>query len=592
MAAIAATAVTDDAGAGDGTTTTSMPPPAPRPPKRKVVLEEDAYSEAIEAIIERDFFPDVPKMQNQLEWLEAIQSGDPAQIKRAQQSIALRRAGLVANLPSGTRAGTSVHGTRSILRTPAMTPLAPELATPSTAAAVAQQQQHASAAAAPRAPAMGLDSFLSKFTGEDNASFEQLQEASLARKRAKVSHHLEDKNTQLLLQGTNPTEEYGSSGQQPGTLITWKHVPKSSLYYDSSQRSVVPYTEGELRSTAQGAPRSISHAATRIAQQTEEEQQQQQQKPPSLPPAAAATAGQLGEASDAAGAAAAAQASKAGSAGASAPPPHGTKGYNYMSTPALAPGVEASPLMTWGTIASTPLRLEVDPAAAGGDPLGISGLGLEDWEGAEDAAAGPAFKLPQQRRREVAAMAYIAKRQASSAQARRRSRTPLLDALRRTGTGGRAGAAVGTPQRPLSAAGLKLAAKLRGGSTPGVSGTGAAAAAAAATAALGVDKGGLGSKELRASYAGTPGGRASTPGSMVRSRGGASGGNLKQQQQGSKGGAGRVAAADGGGVSDKSSGSKPVPQQGDVGKGAGAAAGVAEGTAGSGNITDGLLKLG
>ena len=563
-------------------TVPSMPPPAPRLPKRKVVLEEDAYTEAIEAIVERDFFPDVPKMQNQLEWLEAIQSGDPAQIKRAQQSIALRRAGLVANPPTAARGGTSMRNTRSILRTPAMTPLvaASEAAMPSAAAAAAEQQQQAPAIAAQRAPRMGLDSFLSSYTGEDNASFEQLQEASLARKRAKVAHHLEDKNTKLLLDSSNPTEEYGSSGQQPGTLLTWEHVPKSSLFYDSSQRNVVEYTESELRSTAQGAPRSISHAATRMLQEPEEQQQ---------PPAAAAAGGQLGEGNDAAGAAAAAQATKAGSAGASAPPTHGTRGYGYMSTPALAPGVQASPLMTWGTIASTPLRLEADSAAAG-DPLGVAGLGLEDWEGTEEGAAGPAFKLPEQRKREVAAMAYIAKRQASSAEARRRSRTPLLDALRRSGTGGRAGTAaggVGTPQRPLSAAGLKLAAKMRSGRTPNVGGAGGSAAAA-----LGVDKGGLGSKELRASYAGTPGGRASTP-SAAAARSKAGTPSLGLKQQGVKEVMGGTAAAGGGGatMSDKRVESERVAAQGgELEKGAGAA-GVAQST-GTGNITDGLLNLG
>ncbi len=53
-----------------------MPPPKPRgarklPPKPKqLVLEEDEWAEQLEAIIERDFFPDVPKLQSKLEWLQ------------------------------------------------------------------------------------------------------------------------------------------------------------------------------------------------------------------------------------------------------------------------------------------------------------------------------------------------------------------------------------------------------------------------------------------------------------------------------------------------------------------------------------------
>jgi hypothetical protein len=35
-----------------------------------VVLDEDEWTEALELIIERDYFPDIPKMQNKLEWLQ------------------------------------------------------------------------------------------------------------------------------------------------------------------------------------------------------------------------------------------------------------------------------------------------------------------------------------------------------------------------------------------------------------------------------------------------------------------------------------------------------------------------------------------
>lgn len=42
-------------------------------------------------------------------------------------------------------------------------------------------------------------------------------------------------------------------------------------------------------------------------------------------------------------------------------------GYNFLLTPSPAPGVDASPFTTWGTIDSTPLRLDLDTPLQGGN---------------------------------------------------------------------------------------------------------------------------------------------------------------------------------------------------------------------------------
>lgn len=58
-----------------------MPPPPSRTAvstalqyKPLIALEEDEYQSQLSAIIERDFFPDVPKLQSQLEWLQVSQT--------------------------------------------------------------------------------------------------------------------------------------------------------------------------------------------------------------------------------------------------------------------------------------------------------------------------------------------------------------------------------------------------------------------------------------------------------------------------------------------------------------------------------------
>jgi Nuclear protein Es2 len=53
----------------------------------KHVLDEDAYVKALGDIIERDFYPDLPKLKQQIDWLEALETKDPILIAKARQRI-------------------------------------------------------------------------------------------------------------------------------------------------------------------------------------------------------------------------------------------------------------------------------------------------------------------------------------------------------------------------------------------------------------------------------------------------------------------------------------------------------------------------
>lgn len=542
----------------------SMGPPPSRPvraaaPCKKRVLEEDAYTQVVEAIIERDFFPSIPKLQNKLEFLQAVQSGDPEQIRRAQINIARRRAGLKTPLPGETPASgsgfTNTPGT--LLRTPAMTPLArPDTgaATPGGAAAAsaagaltraaAEEALAAAEAAGASAPKLSLDAFLANYTGEDNASFEELLEAHNARKRARVAHHLEGKDAPLLLEGPSPTDEYGSSGQAPSTLVLWKFEPKNKLYYDSSQQKTLAYSDKERAAMVAGPPKGIRHAATRVAQDVEEEQQLQ-----------LAAAGLLPDDDDdytggGGGRALAADPAKAVAAGAAPPPQHGGGAAGaraYLRTPSLAPGVGASPLMTWGDIAATPLRLMEGPD----DDLASLGI---DPQGGE----GPQFKLPQVRRREAAARVAFDKKKAAAM--RRKpgggpaggSATPLMDSMRR--------GAAGTP---LSSAAQRLVTQLGKGKAAGAADRGMKAKGSS----TGLLTDSALQQRLRASYGGTPSGaRPPTATPQLASRG------ATPQLRGAKGGG-------------ASSGAAAVGKH----KGHGSSSGGGGGFKGS--ITDNLLKL-
>ena len=57
-----------------------MPPPPPRPPRTvknsPSVLEEDDWTDGLETIVERDFFPELTKQKLRLQWLTALRTQD------------------------------------------------------------------------------------------------------------------------------------------------------------------------------------------------------------------------------------------------------------------------------------------------------------------------------------------------------------------------------------------------------------------------------------------------------------------------------------------------------------------------------------
>ncbi len=59
-------------------------------PRHKVV-DEDTFTAHIEKIIQRDFFPDLPKLTAHLEWIEAKKRNDFAKMNEIQMRFAKKR---------------------------------------------------------------------------------------------------------------------------------------------------------------------------------------------------------------------------------------------------------------------------------------------------------------------------------------------------------------------------------------------------------------------------------------------------------------------------------------------------------------------
>ncbi len=437
-----------------------------------------------------------------------------------------------------------------------------------------------------------------------------------------MAHHLERPDPRdpevrrLLLEGPPPEQRpgdgFGTSGQSPMTLLPAPEPPVNSLFYDSSQRPDVPLSAKvrglgadagrkgrlwrgvcerhgalcgactaaasgvrpcgplrdvqchrpscrpqELAEFALGPPKAINAAATRLRKGPEA-------APPLQPAAellAAAAAGD--EAATAALVAAAAAAGVPFGAPAPAALGGGTVGYGVMGTPALEE-VLGTPLMTWGDVASTPLRLGADDM-----PVPVEEPG---------PASGPRFAVQGLTEREAAAHRLAAAKSGCGRGGGRGGATPLLAALRRNTGGGVEAQGGGSTPVPLSPAARQLAASLKGGGTPlrkVISARGRHVQGSAWHKAVAREVAGAG---------------AARPASGVRA-GPLGSGELDQQLRASYRSAAAAATPSLPGSRPAGVGSSQRPRAAATPAGAGATAGGAAGRGAGAGVTDDLLKL-
>ena len=228
------------------------------------VLEEDTYVDVLETIIERDFFPQLPKLKAQKDYLDALERNDTD----AMRLIAARYQGSAstASTPASHINPATPGGFPSV---PTQSPASRQHpATPSwselggqDAADLHSRARTAGSVASLRDSGpdttLTLDQFLHRYTSEDNASFDAIIEATNERLHAKFEQLFGIVKATADRLALPDGKDAGVSFALDG----WAHEPKNRLMWYPVE---LPKTASELIALSKAPHNTINHGNTRF----------------------------------------------------------------------------------------------------------------------------------------------------------------------------------------------------------------------------------------------------------------------------------------------------------------------------------------
>ena len=463
----------------NSTKVSSMEPPKRVLPKQ-TILNEDEFVDAVAAIVQRDFFPDLPKLKAQVAWLEASEQGDTERMQQisAGYTRSLRR---------------KLHSQTDVTPSPLQSSEEATLRVPTGSTCEVSASGNTQNRTSRITSEVGLDRWLAKHNGEDNASFEELLENDKEKHREKYWWAFNDgakagSGFQMLKDGTveriggNPIakhlplkdatgrESAGASMQaklalEGGVAPTggntahklgagsglgvggWKgddrkpnldlptYRSRNHLMFQpelsttreicglppkqTRESAIVAFRKGKHGRRVYKAPKQIQHKNTRFAGD-----------PDAYNEAAAVVAAAADE-----------ERRKAAEKGHQM----GGGNYDYVATPKIIPGQNIAPLITWGSVDGTPLLLH--------DAMGITPIVLHD-KSRNDFKIQPSGSREKLAARLEAGVRVKQKRKRERASARRtpgRAMTPAgVPGSRRRAAPGRSSILLTPSQRRLS----------------------------------------------------------------------------------------------------------------------------------------------
>ncbi|CAI5445390.1 unnamed protein product [Caenorhabditis angaria] len=346
------------------------------------VLPEEQYIRKLDKIIEKDYFPELRKLQAQNEYLEAVANKDVTKIKELQMKFCSGASIRTDRSISSFRTPTTDHFDEESTReeTPSETPFDVNTPGPSTSSktskndwmntpipfANAEGDNEAIRKKKNKKNDMSLTGYLNKYTSEDNASFEELTQVMREREDAKrkwlyeaESEHnknLVTKNAMALEADVQLALKYAINADEsrPLAIDNWEYKAWNTVLFNPNG---APLTTAEAIDAAKKQQIEINRKATRF--------------PSDL---------KMKPSDDAMNRAAMNQvlhnAGKVDVMGHEVTPSNAIK---LLSTPHPDPEVMDSPLMTWGEIDGTPFRLDAPDIS----------------ESFLASGSAPAFKIPE-----------------------------------------------------------------------------------------------------------------------------------------------------------------------------------------------------
>lgn len=225
--------------------------------------------QALTTIIRRDFFPDVPKLEAQLEFIAASENNDYDKLREISERFAT-----TTHTPAISISTPSTFETPSVSATPQGSGKASKRSARQDSVPSSFEEEPPEAKKLKPEESKGLDRFLSKYQSEDDASFGELMDKAAEEHRQKHAwlraKEKEYSNT-LPLEGGEERlaiTDGGGGGKEvanvrPAGLNSWNYTAKNTLMYipDGVEQS----TKEMVERAAKG--REIVHSNTRLSRE-------------------------------------------------------------------------------------------------------------------------------------------------------------------------------------------------------------------------------------------------------------------------------------------------------------------------------------